>query len=100
MLPILYLFIVIAIIAFILFVTTYVHYLVHKYINKDTLCYIENDIYLMNYETIDLLISELESKDIKNIEDETLTIDYDNLDNYFDYLYKYIYQKYIESISE
>lgn len=100
MLPILYLFIIIVIIVFILFVTTYVHYLVHKYINKDQICYIENDIYLMNYETIDLLISELESKDIKNIEDETLTIDYDNLDSYFNYLYKYIYQKYIESITE
>lgn len=89
--------IVLFIILFIFVVITFTHYAVHKYVNKSNICYIEDEILLINYEIIDLLICEYKT-DAKTIEDETLTIDFDYINTYIDYLYKYLYQKYIEII--
>lgn len=96
MVSILVLFIGIISIAIILFIVTFLHYLLHKWINKDSICYYDDRIYLLRYDTIDILI---------NITDDT--IDYFkiniyiyDLDTYFIYLKYYIYPKYIKNISE
>ena len=77
-------------IAFIFVTVTYIHYAVHKYINKDLICYIENNVYLIRYDIIDTLI----------VQTKNLNTSFEYLDTYFDYLNKYLYKKYIERISE
>lgn len=97
MVSILVLFIGIIAIAIILFIVTFLHYLLHKWINKDSICYYDERIYLLRYDTIDILI---------NITDDSLkdypkiNIDVYNLDNYKIYLKYYLFAKYIKNISE
>ena len=57
MVSILVLFIGIIAIAINLFVITFLHYLLHKYINKNSICYYDDRIYLLRYDTIDILIN-------------------------------------------
>ena len=90
MLPIGCLIISMIITALILFAATYLHYLLHKYYNKDLICYIENNIYLLRYDIIDILISQ----------NKNLNVKFDYIDTYFIYLEKYIYEKYIKNIKE
>ena len=90
MLPISVLFIVIFVVVLFLLTATYLHYLLHKYYNKDLICYIENNIYLLRYDVIDILIAQ----------HKELSIDFDYLDTYFKYLEKYLYQKYIKTLKE
>ena len=97
MVSILVLFIGIFVITFVLFVITYLHYLLHKWVCKDSICYYDDRIYLLRYDTIDILI---------NITDDTpkdypkINIYVYNLDNYKIYLKYYLYAKYIKNISE
>lgn len=96
MVSILVLFISIIAIAIILFVVTFLHYLLHKWVNKDLICYYDDRIYLLRYDTIDILI---------NITDDAenyfkINIYVYNLDNYKVYLKYYLYAKYIKNISE
>ena len=96
MVSILVLFISIIAIAIILFVVTFLHYLLHKWVNKDLICYYDDRIYLLRYDTIDILV---------NITDDAenyfkINIDVYDLDNYKIYLKYYLYAKYIKSISE
>lgn len=96
MVSILVLFINIIAIAIILFVVTFLHYLLHKWVNKDLICYYDDRIYLLRYDTIDILV---------NITDDDenyfkINIDVYNLDNYKVYLKYYLYAKYIKNISE
>ena len=97
MVSILVLFIAIFAIAISLFVVTFLHYLLHKWINKDSICYYDDRIYLLRYDTIDILINITDDapKDYPKI-----NIYIYNLDTYFIYLKYYLYQKYIKSISE
>lgn len=88
----------IAIIAIIIaiFIVTYLHYLLHKWVNKDNICYYDDRIYLLRYDTIDILV---------NITDDTddyfkINIYIYDLDTYFIYLKYYLYAKYIKNISE
>lgn len=96
MISILVLFIGIIAIAIILFVVTFLHYLLHKWVNKDSICYYDDRIYLLRYDTIDILINLTD--DAKNYFKINIFI-YD-LDTYFIYLKYYIYAKYIKNISE
>lgn len=96
MVSILVLFIAIFVITFVLFVVTFLHYLLHKWINKDSICYYDDRIYLLRYDTIDILI---------NITDDAenyfkINIYVYNLDTYKIYLKYYLYAKYIKNISE
>lgn len=96
MVSILVLFIGIIAIAIILFVVTFLHYLLHKWVNKDSVCYYDDRIYLLRYDTIDILV---------NITDDTddyfkINIYIYDLDTYFIYLKYYLYAKYIKNISE
>lgn len=96
MVSILVLFIAIFAIIFFLFVVTYLHYLLHKWVCKDLICYYDGRIYLLRYDTIDILV---------NITDDTddyfkINIYIYNLDTYFIYLKYYLYAKYIKNISE
>ena len=96
MVSILVLFIGIIAIAIILFVVTFLHYLLHKWVNKDFICYYDDRIYLLRYDTIDILINLTD--DAENYFKINIFI-YD-LDTYFIYLKYYIYAKYIKNISE
>lgn len=97
MVSILVLFISIIAITIIFFVVTFLHYLLHKWVNKDSICYYDDRIYLLRYDTIDILI---------NITDDTpknypkINIYVYNLDNYKIYLKYYLIPKYIKNISE
>lgn len=97
MVSILVLFIGIIAIAISLFVVTFLHYLLHKLVNKDSICYYDNRIYLLRYDTIDILV---------NITDDAprdypkINIYVYNLDNYKIYLKYYLFAKYIKNISE
>lgn len=97
MVSILVLFIDIIAIAIILFIVTFLHYLLHKWINKDSICYYDDRIYLLRYDTIDILINITDDapRDYPKID-----IYIYNLDNYKIYLKYYIYEKYIKNISE
>ena len=96
MVSILVLFIGIIAIAIILFVVTFLHYLLHKLVCKDSICYYDDRIYLLRYDTVDILV---------NITDDTddyfkINIYIYDLDTYFIYLKYYLYAKYIKNISE
>lgn len=96
MVSILVLFIGIILITFVLFVVTFLHYILHKWINKDLICYYDDRIYLLRYDTIDILV---------NITDDTddyfkINIYIYDLDTYFIYLKYYLFAKYIKNISE
>lgn len=96
MVSILVLFIGIIAIAIILFVVTFLHYLLHKWVNKNSICYYDDRIYLLRYDTIDILINLTD--DAENYFKINIFI-YD-LDTYFIYLKYYIYAKYIKNISK
>ena len=96
MVSILVLFIGIIAIAIILFVVTFLHYMLHKWVCKDSICYYDDRIYLLRYDTIDILV---------NITDDTddyfkINIYIYDLDTYFISLRYYIYEKYLQNISE
>lgn len=96
MISILFLFISIIAIAIILFVVTFLHYLLHKWVNKDLICYYDDRIYLLRYDTIDILVNITD--DVENY--FKINIYVYNLDNYKVYLKYYLYAKYIKNISE
>ena len=96
MVSILVLFIAIFVITFVLFIATYLHYMLHKWVCKDLICYYDDRIYLLRYDTIDILI---------NITDDTddyfkINIYIYDLDTYSIYLRYYLFAKYIKNISE
>ncbi len=97
MVSILVLFIGIIAIAINLFVITFLHYLSHKWVCKDSICYYDDRVYLLRFDTIDILV---------NITDDApkyypkINIYIYDLDNYKIYLKYYLYQKYIKNISE
>ena len=96
MVSILVLFISIIAIAIIFFIVTFLHYLLHKWVNKDSICYYDDRIYLLRYDTIDILV---------NLTDDAedyfkINIYNFNLDNYKIYLKYYLFAKYIKNISE
>lgn len=90
MLPINCFIFILVVLLLIFFVLTYTHYLVHKYYNKDLVCYIENNTYLLRYDIIDILISN----------NKNLNIKFEYIDTYGFYIEKYIYKKYIKTIKE
>ena len=89
----------IAIIAIIIaiFIVTYLHYLLHKWVNKDSICYYDDRIYLLRYDTIDILINITDDKPSYYPYIEIYIYD---LDNYKIYLKYYLYAKYLKNISE
>lgn len=88
----------IAIIAIIItiFIVTFLHYLLHKWVNKDSICYYDDRIYLLRYDTIDIWVNLTD--DAKNY--FKINIYIYNLDNYKIYLKYYLYAKYLKNISE
>lgn len=96
MVSILVLFIGIIAIVITLLVVTFLHYLLHKLVNKDSICYYDDRIYLLRYDTIDILVNITD--DVEDYFKINICI-YD-LDTYFIYLKYYIYAKYIKNISE
>ena len=97
MVSILVLIIAIIAITLIMFVVTFLHYLLHKYHNKDLICEYDGRIYLLRYDTIDFLINITDDKPDYYPYIEIYVYD---LDNYRDYLKYYLYPKYIKNISE
>lgn len=96
MVSILVLFIGIIAIVITLLVVTFLHYLLHKLVNKDSICYYDDRIYLLRYDTIDILVNITD-----DVEDYfKINIFIYDLDTYFIYLKYYIYAKYIKNISE
>lgn len=71
------------------FVFTYIQYIFYKYYCHYSICYIEDTLYLLRYDIIDILISQCED----------IEIDYNNLDTYGYYI-EYLYTKYIKTITE
>nr|DAV61536.1 MAG TPA: hypothetical protein [Caudoviricetes sp.] len=90
---------IIAIIAIIIaiFIVTFLHYLLHRYVNKDTICYYDDKIYLLNQDTTDLILNITDDKPSYYPYIEIYTYD---LDNYKNYLKYYLFPKYIKNISE
>lgn len=71
------------------FIFTYIQYIFYKYYCHYSICYIEDTLYLLRYDIIDILISQCED----------IEINYNNLDTYMYYI-EYLYTKYIKTITE